>query len=141
MVGYAGGSREWGARLTAPGEGQGKLSRLVVFHTRTRPFSLVGTGRAAGRWNLTAHYDALNLHRVGPAGRRHLPTCCYSPSDSGNQNLGAAGRKGKKKKKKTQRRPLQPQVQVESSRSRPPGTRLDQVGGVARPWMSDWEKG
>ena len=29
------------ARLTAPGEWSGKLSRLVVFHSRTRPFSLV----------------------------------------------------------------------------------------------------
>ena len=41
------------------------------------------------------------------------------------------GQREGKKKKELRRRPLQPQVQVESSRSRPPGTRLDQVAYVA----------
>ena len=78
----------------------------------------------------TAHYDALN-YRVGPAREKTSAHLLVIRQVILETRTPGQREERKKKKKKPRRRPLQPQVQVESSRSRPPGTRLDQVAYVA----------
>lgn len=118
-------------RQSLPGEWPGKLSRLVVFHTRTRPFSLALAGSGRKMEPPTAHYDALNLPTASVQRGEDITHLLVIRQNDSRARTRGSGKKGGKKR--LGRRPLQPQVQVESSVSRPPGTRLDQVAYVARP--------
>lgn len=126
------------------GEGvPGSPAQVSAAPVPTRSFSGASRGRrpgAAGRRGLGRCPGCLDPSYASAlsAGKDICPPAGHSPSDSRNQNPGAAGRR---RRKKSRRRPPRPQVQVGTRRPRPPGQDIGpglRRGAGRR--VSDWRK-